>query len=129
MRALVTGVSGFVGGHLCEHLVGVGDVVIGLSASGRWPDVLAHLNRSVRIESCDLTDVAEPHLAELISRKQPEVIYHLAAQSNPHASLSDPRGTWALNLGGAPQPARGRKSRRARTTTARDSCELRSLLR
>ena len=37
MRALVTGVSGFVGGHLAEHLVAQGDLVVGLSASGRWP--------------------------------------------------------------------------------------------
>jgi len=100
VRALVTGVSGFVGGHLCEHLAAAGDLVVGISASGCWPAVLAHLNRSVRIERCDLTDVDESDLAGLLSRKQPEVIYHLAAQSNPHASLSDPRGTWALNLGG-----------------------------
>jgi len=100
VRAFVTGVSGFVGGHLCEHLVAAGDLVVGISASGRWPAVLAHLNRSVRIESCDLADIDESHLSELLNRKQPEVIYHLAAQSNPHASLSDPRGTWALNLGG-----------------------------
>jgi GDP-4-dehydro-6-deoxy-D-mannose reductase len=100
VRALVTGVSGFVGGHLCEHLAAAGDLVVGISASGRWPAVLAHLNRSVRIERCDLTDVDESDLAGLLSRKQPEMIYHLAAQSNPHASLSDPRGTWALNLGG-----------------------------
>ena len=100
MRALVTGVSGFVGGHLCEHLLGAGDLVVGISASGRWPDALAHLGRSVRIEACDLTDVAESYLADLIRRKQPNVIYHLAAQSNPNASMADPRGTWALNLGG-----------------------------
>ncbi|HKI19301.1 MAG TPA: GDP-mannose 4,6-dehydratase, partial [Isosphaeraceae bacterium] len=31
----------------------------------------------------------------------PEVIYHLAAQSNPQGSLTDPRGTWSLNLGGS----------------------------
>lgn len=91
MRAFVTGASGFVGGHLCEHLVAAGDLVVGISASGRWPGTLAHLNRSVRIESCDLTDADETHLAELLGRKQPEVIYHLAAQSNPSASLSDPR--------------------------------------
>ena len=99
MRALVTGVSGFVGGHLCEHLAAMGDLVVGISRSGRWPAALAHLNRSVRIESLDLTDVAELQLADLLKRKQPEAIYHLAAQSNPQASLADPRGTWALNLG------------------------------
>jgi GDP-4-dehydro-6-deoxy-D-mannose reductase len=100
MRVLVTGISGFVGGHLAEHLTGEGDLVVGLSTSGRWPDGLAHLSRLVRIERCDLTDVDEGELAALIGRKQPEVIYHLAAQANPQASVADPRGTWALNLGG-----------------------------
>ena len=99
MRALVTGVSGFVGGHLCEHLVAEGDLVVGISASGRWPPALVYFNRSVRIESLDLADVDESQLVDLVKRKQPEAIYHLAAQSNPQASLSDPRGTWALNLG------------------------------
>src|SRR5437764_8643441 len=101
MRVLVTGVSGFVGGHLAEHLIAEGDLVVGLSASGRWPEGLAHLARQVRIERCDLTRVAESELTALIGRKQPAAIYHLAAQANPQASVSDPRGTWALNLGGA----------------------------
>jgi GDP-4-dehydro-6-deoxy-D-mannose reductase len=101
MRALVTGVSGFVGGHLAEHLVHEGDLVVGMSASGRWPAALAHLAQSVRIERFDLIAQAEADLAEIVSRKQPEVIYHLAAQSNPQGSLADPRGTWALNLGGS----------------------------
>ena len=48
MRALVTGISGFVGGYLAEHLVAEGDLVVGLSASGRWPAELAHLGRAVR---------------------------------------------------------------------------------
>jgi GDP-4-dehydro-6-deoxy-D-mannose reductase len=100
MRVLVTGVSGFVGGHLAEHLIEMGDLVVGLSASGRWPGELSGLSRHVRIERCDLSD-AGSDLAEQVARKQPEVIYHLAAQANPQASVADPRGTWALNLGGA----------------------------
>ncbi|WP_406698052.1 GDP-mannose 4,6-dehydratase [Singulisphaera sp. Ch08] len=100
MRVLVTGVSGFVGGHLAEHLIDSGDLVVGLSARGVWPTELAHLARQVRIEACDLAEASESDLADLISRKQPKVIYHLAAQANPQASMTDPRGTWALNLGG-----------------------------
>jgi GDP-4-dehydro-6-deoxy-D-mannose reductase len=100
MRVLVTGVTGFVGGHLAELLIDAGDLVVGLSASGRWPAGLAHLERQVRVEPCDLADVDEAALAALIGRKQPEVIFHLAAQANPQKSVSDPRGTWALNLVG-----------------------------
>src|SRR3954453_9727962 len=100
MRVLVTGVSGFVGGHLAEHLIDAGDLVVGLSTSGRWPEGLAHLSRRGRIERCDLTGAGGADLPALIGRKQPEVIYHLAAQANPQASMGDPRGTWTLNLVG-----------------------------
>ncbi|HWE39663.1 MAG TPA: GDP-mannose 4,6-dehydratase [Isosphaeraceae bacterium] len=100
MRALVTGVSGFVGGHLAEHLLRADDQVVGLSSSGRWPDSLAQLAARVRLERCDLADATDDRLADLVARKQPEVVYHLAAQANPQASVADPRGTWALNLGG-----------------------------
>jgi GDP-4-dehydro-6-deoxy-D-mannose reductase len=100
MRALVTGISGFVGGHLTEYLIAQRDLVVGLSVSGRWPPELEQVGKCARIERIDLADCAEADLADFLSRKQPEVIYHLAAQSNPQESLSDPRGTWALNLGG-----------------------------
>jgi GDP-4-dehydro-6-deoxy-D-mannose reductase len=101
MRALLTGISGFVGGHLTEHLVAQGDLVVGLCTSGRWPAELAHLGRQARIERFDIVEESEAQLADLIRRKQPEVIYHLAAQSNPQASLADPRATWALNFWGS----------------------------
>ncbi len=101
MRALVTGISGFVGGHLAEHLIDQGDVIVGISASGRWPRDLEHLSQDARIERFNLIEGTEADLADLITRKQPEVIYHLAAWSNPQKSMADPRGTWALNLGGS----------------------------
>jgi GDP-4-dehydro-6-deoxy-D-mannose reductase len=101
VRALVTGASGFVGGHLAEHLIAEGDLVVGLSVSGHWPPALAHLGQSVRLERFNLVEQGETELVDVIRRKQPEVIYHLAAQSNPQGSLADPRGTWVLNLGGS----------------------------
>jgi GDP-4-dehydro-6-deoxy-D-mannose reductase len=100
MRALVTGISGFVGGHLAEHLSAEGDLVVGISASGRWPSGLEHVAGLARVEPFDLAGGDDAALADLIARKQPEAIYHLAAQANPQASVADPRGTWALNLGG-----------------------------
>lgn len=100
MRALVTGVTGFVGAHLVHHLVDSGDQVVGLSESDRWPDRSADLGRICRLERLDLTATSDDEFADLLRRKQPEAIYHLAAQSNPRRSLDDPRGTWALNLGG-----------------------------
>jgi GDP-4-dehydro-6-deoxy-D-mannose reductase len=100
MRALITGISGFVGGHLAEHLLESGDLVVGLSAGGIWPAALEHLSGRVRLEKYNLTDGSDDELSERLRRKHPEVIYHLAAQANPQASVADPRGTWALNLGG-----------------------------
>lgn len=100
MRALITGATGFVGGHLAEHLTAEGDLAVGLSVSGRWPKALEHVGREVRIEPFDLADGDESDLVDLLKRKQPEAIYHLAAQSNPQVSVADPRGTWSTNLGG-----------------------------
>ena len=100
MRALVTGVTGFVGGHLVEHLHDEGDEVAGLSTSGRWPTSLDHLADRVALESFDLAGEDEAGLVDLLRQHRPDAVFHLAAQANPQASTRDPRGTWALNLGG-----------------------------
>ncbi len=101
MRALITGITGFVGRYLVPHLVEHGDQVIGISRTGTWPPEAVEVRRLARLEALDLADVDDDALDDFLGRKQPEVIYHLAAQSNPARSLKDPRGTWAVNLGGA----------------------------
>ncbi len=100
MRVLITGVTGFVGSHLVDHLLAQGDVVAGLSNSTAWPPGREDLARQVRLERCDLYAISHDELTELLVRKQPEAIYHLAAQSNPQRSVSEPRETWATNLMG-----------------------------
>jgi GDP-4-dehydro-6-deoxy-D-mannose reductase len=81
MRVLVTGVTGFVGGHLAAHLLDAGDVVVGLSESGRWSPVTPpEIARQVRLEPWDL--VTGP------------------VSGNPQQSVADPRHTWTVNLFG-----------------------------
>jgi GDP-4-dehydro-6-deoxy-D-mannose reductase len=92
MRALITGIGGFVGRHLLAHLRDAGDEVCGL---GRQND-LRGMPPDVDIRVADLTDrvTVERHLRAL----QPEAVYHLAAQSSPTDSLHDPWGTLGNNL-------------------------------
>jgi GDP-4-dehydro-6-deoxy-D-mannose reductase len=92
VRALITGIGGFVGRHLLAHLRESGDEVCGL---GRQADVRG-LPAGVEVAFADLTDRAtvEGHLRAL----RPDAVYHLAAQSSPTDSLHDPWGTLGNNL-------------------------------
>jgi GDP-4-dehydro-6-deoxy-D-mannose reductase len=99
MRALITGVGGFVGRHLLQHLQEEGDDVRGL---GRTADVAGIYGGdgsggpSARVFQTDLSDRSSVERA--ISELQPEAVYHLAAQSSPAESLADPWATIGNNL-------------------------------
>jgi nucleoside-diphosphate-sugar epimerase len=73
MRALVTGATGFVGGHLIDRLLARGDTVTALIRSpAKAADLAA---RGVRLVRGDLGD--KPALAEASAAQ--DVIYHVAA--------------------------------------------------
>ena len=92
MRALITGVGGFVGRHLLASLREAGDDVRGI---GREADC-ANLPADFRLYTTDLLDRAAVDAA--IRSAQPEAIYHLAAQSSTGESLTDPWATLGNNL-------------------------------
>jgi len=92
MRALITGIGGFVGRHLLQHLQQEGDDVSGIARSS---DV-AGLAPDVRVSQADLTNRAA--VERFVRETQPEAVYHLAAQSSPAESLHDPWGTLGNNL-------------------------------
>jgi GDP-4-dehydro-6-deoxy-D-mannose reductase len=85
-RALVTGVSGFVGGFLAEHLLECGDAVLGISPDGRWMATSPDGARDrVEVVGWDFAQPGGPpeNARGAIERFSPTVIYHLAAISVP----------------------------------------------
>jgi GDP-4-dehydro-6-deoxy-D-mannose reductase len=95
MRALITGINGFVGGHLAEHLLATGGWE--LSGVARQPGLaLSHLQGSVAYLVADLSHSDE--VVAVLEQARPDVIFHLAAQSNVRLSFDDPEGTLLTNI-------------------------------
>ena len=79
MRVLITGLTGFVGSHLAEYALSQGAEVYG---SAKWrskTDNIDHLQNQINLIDCDLRDLSSVNV--LIKESQPDVIFHLAAQS------------------------------------------------
>jgi GDP-4-dehydro-6-deoxy-D-mannose reductase len=83
MRALITGVSGFVGGHLLAHLTAAGDDVEGCDREDG---------------SIDIEDRAS--IDRILERFRPEVVYHLAGWSDVGGSWTAPEETFRANAEG-----------------------------
>jgi GDP-4-dehydro-6-deoxy-D-mannose reductase len=97
MRILITGINGFVGGHLLERLTAeAGHRILGYSRSGSWSPNHRHLADCAELVRVDLLDV--PALTESIRSFQPERVYHLAGFASPGKSFKDPETCWAENF-------------------------------
>lgn len=97
MRVLITGINGFVGGHLAEHLLAEGGWdVWGLARRAALD--LPQLHGHVQVVGVDLADYNG--VVAALEHVRPAVIFHLAAQSNVPRSFADPADTLMGNLGG-----------------------------
>lgn len=103
MRALVTGGAGFVGSALVDRLLAEGhdvDVVDDLSTGS-----LANLADARSSADGKLTfhnlDIRSPGLIDVMVRRQPEVVFHLAAQSSVPVSVKDPMLDAEVNVLGS----------------------------
>ncbi len=86
MKSLVTGVTGFAGTYLAEHLLGAGDDVLGCSRGAAWSESTPqHVQANVPLLRWDVGDRSQPS-PEVVQRVKdfaPDWIFHLAAISVP----------------------------------------------
>ena len=92
-RVLITGSSGFVGGHLIDHLLSLGDNdIYGTYRSEKPKGEGDHLHfKQVDLEKKEEVDA-------LLDEVRPDRIYHLAAQSNVDQSIKNPIATFHTNI-------------------------------
>jgi GDP-4-dehydro-6-deoxy-D-mannose reductase len=97
MRILITGITGFAGGHLTEALLARGHSDLhGLSRTGQWPVEWQHLSGKVQLCVCDLASSTDLH--SLLERIQPEWIFHLAGYAHAGHSFVEADAAWRGNL-------------------------------
>lgn len=97
MRALVTGGAGFLGSTVVDRLLAEGhavDVIDDLS-SGRLSNLAeARSDRAAELK-IHQTDMRHPEITDLVARRKPDVVFHLAA-----GRADDPAVDVAVNVVG-----------------------------
>lgn len=95
MKVLITGITGFVGSHLAEHMLGNHEIY----GTVRWRSRMENIDSissKVNLVECDIKDAYS--VKKLMDTVKPDVIFHLAAQSFVHSSFHAPQETLLTNI-------------------------------
>ena len=100
MKALITGVAGFIGSNLAEYLLRLGHTVVGIDNLGRKGS-RENLDRVRRAGNIDFRQVdirdASP-LCQFFGRHSDvDAVFHLAGQVAVTSSVTDPRDDFGSN--------------------------------
>jgi UDP-glucose 4-epimerase len=100
MKALVTGGAGFIGSTLVDRLLAEGhevDVLDDLSTGSLANLADARADRSNKLTFHQI-DIRDPQIVDLIARRGPEVIFHMAAQADVRVSVARPAFDAEVNI-------------------------------
>jgi GDP-4-dehydro-6-deoxy-D-mannose reductase len=96
LKALITGISGFVGSHLADHLIAQTDWQIAGTVYGPAQNIESIQDR-LELYPAELSRL--PVVQYILERCRPDVIFHLAAVAITGRSWRDPAATLQLNVG------------------------------
>lgn len=98
-KALITGITGFVGSHMAEFLLKENIEVFGICRWRARQEHIKHLHGKLKLIEADLID--SHSLETLMMDVRPDLIFHLAAQSYVPASWTSPSVTMETNVVGS----------------------------
>ena len=100
MKALVTGGAGFIGSNLVDALLARGDevTVVDDLSTGKSENLEEALENGAALEQIDIRGADA--LGEVVGRRRPDVIFHLAAQIDVRKSVADPANDARINVEG-----------------------------
>ena len=105
MKCFITGITGFLGPHLAKQLIKNGHEVYGLLRGTRGSE--QEIKDLLSDEEFDKItflygDIVHFRTMDKIFKEYNfDVVFHLAAQTHPPTSFTDPIGTWEANVMGS----------------------------
>lgn len=98
-RALITGITGFVGSHLAEFLLNEGIEVYGIHRWRSKDNNIEKIRPDIKLQEADLLDAHS--LYAIVEKVKPDYVFHLAAQSYVVSSWASPVNTLEINVIGS----------------------------